>query len=535
MVRWLIPLALPLAGLLLLLARPSLDVHWEDHPAHFWLVLFAALASLVLGYLSGEAARRLGDARLFLVSLAFVTSAGFLGLHALATPGVLLEKKNAGFVVATPIGLLVAGAFAAASAVDLSPALSAAVMRRERLLRGGVFALLAAWAAYSLANLPPLDRALTPEESHGPLYALAAIGLPLYAFAAVRYLHLYRRQPAAMPLAVTAAFALLAEAMVAIAFGRNWHASWWEWHVLMAVAFGLVAVIARIEYRRRRSAAAVFKDLFLEHTAELVDRRYAGALSDLVSAIDRGEPLAAALESIRQRERMSDEEVQLLGRAGGELRRLDQLFSPYLSPQLMARLREQPGAAELGGEQREVSVLFADLQGFTAFSERSSPAEVVEMLNSYWARVVPVVATEDGMIERFAGDAVMVVFNAAVDQPDHPLRAARAALAFADVSEQVATGRPDWPRFRVGVNSGPTVIGNVGAAEQRSFTAIGDTTNLAARLQAAAQPGRVVVGAATRAALGDAAVVEPLGRLKLKGKSEPVEAFVLIELSVDSG
>ena len=157
------------------------------------------------------------------------------------------------------------------------------------------------------------------------------------------------------------------------------------------------------------------------------------------------------------------------------------------------------------------------------------------MLNSYWARVVPVVAAEDGMIERFAGDAVMVVFNAAVDQPDHPLRAARAALAFADVSEQVAAGRPDWPRFRVGVNSGPAVIGNVGAAEQRSFTAIGDTTNLAARLQAAAQPGRVVVGPTTRAALGGAAVVEPLGRLELKGKSEPIEAFVLVELSVDSG
>ena len=516
MARWLIPLAIPLVGLVALLSEPSLDVHWEHHPAHFWLVLITALLSIVLGYLSGEAARRLDDARLFLVSLAFVTSAGFLALHALATPGVLLEKKNAGFIVATPVGLAIASIFAAASALDLSPSASSAVMRRQWALRGIVFGLLGAWCVYSLSGLAPLDHALTEEEAHGPLYALAAIGLPLYAFAAVRYVQLYRRRPAPMPAAVAAAFTLLAEAMVAIAFGHNWHASWWEWHVLMTVAFGLVAFVARQEYRRRRSTAALFKDLYLEHTGELVDRRYAQALSRAVDSQDVGGDF-------------SDEERQLLEQAAGELRRLDELFSPYLSPQLMTRLREQPGAGELGGEQREVSVLFADLQGFTAFSERSTPPEVVAMLNAYWAEVVPVVAAEDGMIERFAGDAVLVVFNAAVDQPDHAERAARAALAFVDASEAVAHGRPEWPRFRVGVNSGPAVIGNVGALEQRSFTAIGDTTNLAARLQAQAEPGQVVIGGTTAAEL-TGAELEPLGALELKGKREPVEAFRLVRL-----
>jgi adenylate cyclase len=514
--RWLIPLAIPLAGLALLLSRPRLDFHWEHHPAHFWLVLITALLSVVLGYLAGEAARRLEDARLFLVSLAFVTSAGFLALHALATPGVLLEKKNAGFVVATPVGLAIASIFAAASAVDLSPSASAAVMRRQWLLRGLVFALLGAWCVYSLSSVAPLDRALTEEEAHGPLYSLAAIGLPLYAFAAVRYVQLYRTRPAPMPAAVAAAFTLLAEAMIAIAFGHNWHASWWEWHVLMTVAFGLVAFVARQEYRRRRSTAALFKDLYLEHTAQHVDGRYADALSRLV-------------DSEKVDDEFSEDEARLLEQAADELRRLDALFSPYLSPQLLARLREEPAAAELGGEQREVSVLFADLQGFTAFSERSSPPEVVAMLNAYWAEVVPVVAAEEGMIERFAGDAVMVVFNAASDQPDHVERAARAALAFVDASEAVAHGRPKWPRFRVGVNSGPAVIGNVGAMQQRSFTAIGDTTNLAARLQAEAEPGKVVIGATTAAGL-TGAILEPLGALEVKGKSEPVHAFRLVRL-----
>ena len=182
-----------------------------------------------------------------------------------------------------------------------------------------------------------------------------------------------------------------------------------------------------------------------------------------------------------------------------------------------------------------MSVLFADLEGFTAFSERAEPARVIEMLNDYWARAVPAVAEEGGMVERFAGDAVMVVFNGAVDQPDHALRAARAALGLQRATEAVAAERADWPRFRAGVNTGPAVIGNVGSREQRSFTAIGDTTNLAARLQATARPGQVVIGGATRDALGEVAIVEALGRLDLKGKRQPVEAFLLVQLARESG
>ncbi len=99
------------------------------------------------------------------------------------------------------------------------------------------------------------------------------------------------------------------------------------------------------------------------------------------------------------------------------------------------------------------------------------------------------------MVERFAGDAVMVVFNAAEDQPDHAVRAARAGLGLQKAAAKLGERHPGWPRFRVGVNSGPALVGNVGSAEHRSFTAIGDTTNLAARLQTVAHPGQVVIGA----------------------------------------
>ena len=178
-----------------------------------------------------------------------------------------------------------------------------------------------------------------------------------------------------------------------------------------------------------------------------------------------------------------------------------------------------------------MTVLFADLQGFTAYSERHAPSEVLALLNEYWARTVPVVLGDyGGMIERFAGDAIMVVFNVDDDQPDHALRGARAGLELQHAAREVAAGNPGCPRFRVGINTGPAIVGNVGTAEQRSFTAIGDTTNLASRLQGHAEPGQVVIGESTFLAVDNGVRVEPLGELQVKGKRDPVSAYVLIAL-----
>src|SRR3954452_9318174 len=171
-VAWAALVVLPMAGLVLLLAAPSADVHWEHHPAHFWLVLSSALTSAVLAYATGDTARRRGDARLFVVALAFLAAAGFLGLHALATPGVLLEGRTAGFVLATPVGLLVAACFAALSATRTvearGPAPCAPVAGRRRggrpapplagggsLYRGALISLMLVWAALSLARVGP--------------------------------------------------------------------------------------------------------------------------------------------------------------------------------------------------------------------------------------------------------------------------------------------------------------------------------------------------------------------------------------------
>src|SRR6266542_841637 len=144
-------LALPLAGLALLLAVPSIDVMWEHHPSHFLLVLGVALINVGLAAFASEAAHRRADARLFLVSLALIMSSGFLALHALATPGVLLDHPNSGFAFATPIGLLLASGFAAASAVELGRAEAATILSHRTWIRGALALLLIAWAIGSLA------------------------------------------------------------------------------------------------------------------------------------------------------------------------------------------------------------------------------------------------------------------------------------------------------------------------------------------------------------------------------------------------
>jgi adenylate cyclase len=437
-------LLVPPAGLVLLLQRPQMDVHWEHHPSHFWLVLITAVLSAVLAYLTGAAALRRGDPRVLLVSLAFLSAAGFLGLHALATPKVLLDTPNAGFTLATPIGVAVASVFAVLSSLNLSGQRAVAAVRWGRWLRAVLLVLMALWAAASVLRLPPLHDTAVPEVADGILSALTVPAVLLYAIAAGRYLRTWWERPSLMLLSIVAAFVLLAEAMVALVFARNWALSWWEWHVLMLAAFVLVVVGVRIQWYEER-----FADLYLEDTVS--------------------------------------------GR-------------------------------------RELSVLFADLQGFTTFSERHDPAEVTAMLNTYFEVVVPpVVRRHGGDVDRIIGDALMVTFNKRGDQPDHAARAAAAGLALQDAAARVCLVHPEWPRFRVGINSGVASVSLLGTEGGRTHTVIGDTVNVASRIEGKAPAGGVAIGPATKELLPDA-VTESLGLLELKGKAEPLEVYRLVAL-----
>ena len=252
----------PLGLLAVLRLRPALDVLWHNDQAHFWLVLAAAAVAITLGYSVTVAARQRQDARLLLVSFAFIAGAGFLGLHALATPGVLLGP-NAGFELATPIGLVVGSLFAAASAVELTPAASRRIMARSRSMLIALLTLMVVWAIASLAELPPLDRPVPDRALPAWHLAFVVIGVVGYGIGAWGYLRMYRRRGAPIVLAFTVAFALLAVTLIVVAFAINWRVSWWEWHVLMPVAFGMIAVAARREWHEER-----FSALYLEQTLD---------------------------------------------------------------------------------------------------------------------------------------------------------------------------------------------------------------------------------------------------------------------------
>ena len=410
-------LIVPLAGLALMLGFPSLDVHWEHHPSHFWLVFGVALLNVALGLIVSEVARRSGDERLFLVSMVLLTSAGFLALHALATPGVVLDGPNGGFVLATPAGLILASGFAALSAIEMDERTEATLRRLQAPMRVGLVVVLIVWATASVAGFGPLDRVIESERAPW-LLVLLPFAVAAYLFAAWRYLRIYRTRRRPLPLAVAVAFVFLAEALIAMAFGRAWQASWWEWHVLMAIAFATIVLAARHEYRHARTASGTFGGIYLERTLERLDHRQSAALAELVRA-DASGTLGSTGEELRQRGFTGDQ-VAVMTDSARELARMDRLLRQYVSPHLADRLDADPELAQLGGQEQEVTVLFADLSGFTTFSEGRPAAEVIEMLNAYWGVVVPFVVDEEGgLIERFAGDAVLAVFNALGDQPDH--------------------------------------------------------------------------------------------------------------------
>jgi len=441
----LLAVALPLIGLVSLLLRSQLDPHFENYRVHFVLFGVVGTIAFVLGFAAGEAANRRGDARVLLLSLAFMATGGFMGLHALGTQGVLFSGDHSGFKVAIPVGLLVSAGFAAASAfVDVRPEFARLAMRHRRLLRATVLAAMGGWFVWTVLNLPPLDGP-DSEAARGSLLAVFAIvGTIVYAVSAARYWTLFRQRPNLLPAAVIACFVLLSEALIGVAVTgeRKWHASWWEWHFLIVTAYLIIGFAAQRQWRDER-----FRDLYLTTTRE---------------------------------------------------------------------------------RQQDVSVLFSDLVGYTTFAERSSPAEAAAVLQAYWGTAAPLLTRQfGGEVEKFIGDGVVAVFNRTGDQPDHARRAACAALALQRAFADLADAHSDWPRMRVGVNSGEAVLREIGGEGHVAYPMVGDTINTGARLEGLAPVGGVLIGAQTFERLPDGAVVEPRAGLRVKGKDAAIDAYVL--------
>jgi adenylate cyclase len=222
-----------------------------------------------------------------------------------------------------------------------------------------------------------------------------------------------------------------------------------------------------------------------------------------------------------------------------EKRRARETFGRFLAPAVVEQVLAREGAVRLGGEKRVLTVLFCDIRGFTALAERLDPARLLELLNEYLTPMTEIVVSQhEGTLDKYVGDAIMAFWGAPQEQPDHALRACRAALAMV---ERVAALRERWRErglpdldVGIGINTGPVSVGFVGSQDRfYNYTVLGDAVNLAARLEGANKVygTRVLLGAATWAEVRDRVVARPLDLVRVKGKREPVHVHELLALA----
>ncbi len=210
---------------------------------------------------------------------------------------------------------------------------------------------------------------------------------------------------------------------------------------------------------------------------------------------------------------------------------INDLFSRYVSPEIAQKIVEafDKGKLELGGEEREITVLFADIRGFTTLSEGLSPPEVVHMLNIFLNQMTMIVMEHGGAINKYIGDNLMAFWNAPYPQEDHAWLATKAGLEMLEAIQKLNdAGEFQSPvQFGIGVNTGPVVVGNIGSQRRLEYTPIGDTVNTASRLCGVAPGGTVYVGRRTYDLINGHVEAVAVHNLKLKGKAEPVEIFEL--------
>lgn len=225
-------------------------------------------------------------------------------------------------------------------------------------------------------------------------------------------------------------------------------------------------------------------------------------------------------------------------RAALERRKITSTFQRYVAPEIVRELLKEGEALELGGKQVDIAVLFVDVRGFTTMSEALEPPEVVEILNRYLTLISDCILNNHGTLDKFVGDAAMAFWGAPLPQDDYVMLACRAAMDMVKGSEALSRellaqyGRT--VSFGVGVHVGPAVVGNIGSPKRMDYTAIGDTVNTSARLEANAPGGTVYISRAVADALEGRVRAESLGdTIKLKGKKDGFEILTLKEILYD--
>ena len=222
------------------------------------------------------------------------------------------------------------------------------------------------------------------------------------------------------------------------------------------------------------------------------------------------------------------------------------IFGQFLSPAVLDSLRAKGDSLEMGGETRELTVFFSDLQGFTSFSEKLSPHDLVVILNEYLGDMTELLVGDyDATVDKYIGDAIMCFWNAPTDQKDHALRGCKAAWAcqirLAEVQEKLKSlgldAGDEGLVMRIGLNTGPAIAGLMGSRRKLNYTVMGDTVNTASRLEGANKPygTRIMLSASTKDAAGPTVLTRPLDYIKVKGKSGATPVFEVIGIQGEPG
>ncbi len=221
------------------------------------------------------------------------------------------------------------------------------------------------------------------------------------------------------------------------------------------------------------------------------------------------------------------EQMQLVSE---ERRIIKDMFAAYLSEDIVGMLVEHPELVKPGGGSRQATIFFADIAGYTSFSEGRTPEYIVGVLNDFFEEAEPIVRKYRGYLDKYIGDCIMAVFGVPLEEgTEDTIRAVTCALELQELvnnpGRRFFTGDAKDLRIQIGMHSGPVVAGNLGGSRRMDFTEIGDTVNVAARLEGIAKPGEIIISADTRTLIGDRFRVETRRPAALKGKSKPVPVF----------
>ncbi len=218
-------------------------------------------------------------------------------------------------------------------------------------------------------------------------------------------------------------------------------------------------------------------------------------------------------------------------------RDIRKMFSSYVSKRIVDELIRDPSKAKLGGDRKEITVLFSDIRGFTTFSEKHQPEEVVSLLNEYLGAMTAIVFEHEGTLDKFVGDAIMALWGAPVGQPDHAERSVRCALAMIDKLKQLQAKWAAEGKYvidiGIGINTGDMVVGNMGAeGKKMDYTVIGDNVNLGARLEGLTRKynNHIIISEYTYEKVKNVVQANELGSVTVKGKEKPVVVYDLIGL-----